>query len=158
MERLTEEQFQCLLQNMDSQNFPTQAPFDSFFDPPLLPVSEGDFLSFPPLPPIDEGEEALLSYGMPPLDAHESVHSIASSVPEKGNSLELANLKQLQLERQIAQMKLETFEKIKKYHVECLNPWVESVTAALQKLGCMQEEAPASATDGEFEINFTDRS
>ncbi|KAJ5925849.1 hypothetical protein N7454_007359 [Penicillium verhagenii] len=88
-----------------------------------------------------------------------SVHSIATSVPERerDEAMALARWTQFRLDQQIAKqeaMEQETFEKVRKYHVECLNPWVESVTAALHKLGCMHEETPASATDGEFDINI----
>lgn len=50
-----------------------------------------------------------------------------------------------------------TLEKIQKYHLERLNPWVEDVGHALQNLGCVLEEPPASATDGEFDISLIDR-
>jgi hypothetical protein len=49
-----------------------------------------------------------------------------------------------------------TFEQIRKYQVESLNPWVLEVHNALQALGYLKDEPPASATDGEFDINIID--
>ncbi|KAJ5800694.1 uncharacterized protein N7518_002762 [Penicillium psychrosexuale] len=50
-----------------------------------------------------------------------------------------------------------TVEKIRKYQLEILNPWVEDVHNALRGLGCLGDEPPASVTDGEFDINIIDR-
>ncbi|KAF3391743.1 hypothetical protein F1880_007449 [Penicillium rolfsii] len=36
--------------------------------------------------------------------------------------------------------------------------WIKHVTETLKNLGCMLEEPPASATDGEFDIKVFDRS
>lgn len=77
IENLTEEQFQRLLdvdQSLDLE------PFDSYFDPTLFPVSDGDFLCFPPLPSIEE--EVPLTSDIPPLEEDGSVDSIRTSVPE----------------------------------------------------------------------------
>ncbi|KAJ5986565.1 hypothetical protein N7451_010930 [Penicillium sp. IBT 35674x] len=163
MDNITDEQFQHLLSSFDMCP-PEFESFGPFMDPNLFPE---EFAQITDLPPLD-------------YDSH-SVQSIATSVPEmeRDEALALARWTQTQLDQQIAkqrEMQLEyvccpirsshtlislsldamraTFDKVRKYHVETLNPWVESVTAALHKLGCMQEETPASATDGEFDINI----
>lgn len=81
MENITHEQFQHLLNVDESLDL---EPFQSFFDPALLPVSDGDFLCFPPLPPIEEEESPLVS-DIPLLEYDDSVHSIATSVPDIGD-------------------------------------------------------------------------
>ncbi|KAF7516812.1 hypothetical protein PCG10_001773 [Penicillium crustosum] len=60
-------------------------------------------------------------------------------------------LKKLRLEVEALRTTLET---IRKYHLESLNPWIDQVTETLKKLGGMLDETPASATDGEFDINI----
>ncbi|KAJ6008535.1 hypothetical protein N7540_012511 [Penicillium herquei] len=165
MDQMSEQQFQQMLSNFDScAEMIEIEPFHSFFDPNILSVP-GDLFSFPPLPPdtlppIAEEEPGLAD--LPPLEDDGTPRSIQTSVvgQERDHALALAEFKlECQIQKQ-EEMQLElnairaTLEKIRKYHIECLNPWVESVTVALQNLGCMQEETPASATDGEFDINI----
>lgn len=75
---ITDEQFQRLL-DMD-QGIDLELS-NTYFDPALFPVSDGDFLCFPPLPPIEE--EVPPRSDIPSLEYDGSVHSIGTSVPEK---------------------------------------------------------------------------
>jgi hypothetical protein len=102
MENITQEQFEHLLNVDESLDL---EPFQSFFDPALLPVCDGDFLCFPPLPPIEEEESPLIS-DIPSLEYDDSVHSIATSVPEAENIVWFQKLLDQHREKQEA-LKLE---------------------------------------------------
>ncbi|KAJ5195754.1 hypothetical protein N7449_006233 [Penicillium cf. viridicatum] len=181
MESFTDEQFERLLEGLSQssdiepfetflgnlEEMPDIAPFNSFCDPTLIPMinNEGpeSLLSFPPLPPIEE-EEASPPPGM--SSGSSSAHSIATSALEINEALETAHWAKYLVESQRSQqeaMKLEldalrsTVEQIRKYQLEILNPWVEDVHNTLRGLGCLGDEPPASATDGEFDINIIDR-
>lgn len=97
MENITEEQFQHLLNVDESLDL---EPFQNFFDPALLPVCDGDFLCFPPLPSIEE-EPPLIS-DIPFLENDDSVHSIATSVPEVEDILMFQKLLDQHREKQEA--------------------------------------------------------
>ncbi|OKP09512.1 hypothetical protein PENSUB_5134 [Penicillium subrubescens] len=159
MENITDEQFQRLLNDIEQSSGP--GLFDTFFDPTLLPGNgeDGSFLCFPPLPPIEEEEVPPIS-DVPPLEEDGYASSIASSAPENDQALTMLWVERLLEQQRVQQEKLnlETLETIRKYHIESLNPWIEHVTETLKNLGCMLEEPPASATDGEFDIKVFDRS
>ncbi|CAG8004871.1 unnamed protein product [Penicillium nalgiovense] len=162
MDTLTDEQFQRLLDGIDQSSGP--GPFDSLFDPTLLPLEacdDGIFSCFPPLPPIEEEVPSLSD--IPALEDDKTVSSIATSVPDDDEALSMMPSIQHLLDQQkdqLEKLRLEvealrtTLETIRKYHLESLNPWIDQVTETLKKLGGMLDETPASATDGEFDINI----
>ncbi|CAI7656436.1 unnamed protein product [Penicillium crustosum] len=156
MDTLTDEQFQRLLDGIDQSS--GSGPFDSLYDPALLPLSacdDGIFSCFPPLPPIEEEVPSLSD--IPALEDDKTVSSIATSVPDDDEALSMMpSVKHIvdQQKDQLAKLSLETLETIRKYHLESLNPWIDQVTETLKKLGGMLDETPASATDGEFDINI----
>ncbi|KAJ6076665.1 hypothetical protein N7499_008646 [Penicillium canescens] len=166
MGSFSDEQFERLLagldQNTDSEPFenflgnledmPDIAAFNSFCDPTLP-----SFL--PPLPPIEEEVSSPNTPPVQPSDESPSAHSIPTSAPEINEALETAHWAKFLVESQRSQleaMKVDTFEQIRKYQVESLNPWVLEVHNALQALGYLKDEPPASATDGEFDISIID--
>ncbi|KAJ6051512.1 uncharacterized protein N7446_006145 [Penicillium canescens] len=182
MGSFSDEQFERLLagldQNTDSEPFenflgnledmPDIAAFSSFCDPTLVPMMcdlPESLLSFPPLPPIEEEVSSPNTPPVQPSDESPSAHSIPTSAPEINEALETAHWAKFLVESQRSQleaMKVEldklkaTFEQIRKYQVESLNPWVLEVHNALQALGYLKDEPPASATDGEFDISIID--
>lgn len=109
MDTLTDEQFQRLLDGIDQSSGP--GPFDSLFDPTLLPLSscdDGIFSCFPPLPPIEEEVPSLSD--IPALEDDKTVSSIATSVPEDDEALSMMpSVKHLldQQKDQLEKLKLE---------------------------------------------------
>lgn len=104
MNALTDEQFQRLLDGIDQSSGP--GPFDSLFDPTLLPLGacdDGIFSCFPPLPPIEEEVPSLSD--IPALEDDKTVSSIATSVPEDNRALSIMPSVQHLLDQQEDQLK-----------------------------------------------------
>lgn len=109
MDTLTDEQFQRLLDGIDQSSGP--GPFDSLFDPTLLPsgaYEDGIFSCFPPLPPIEEEVPSLSD--IPALEDGQTVSSIETSVLDDDEALSLMpSVKHLlgQQKDQLEKLKLE---------------------------------------------------
>ncbi|KAJ5602071.1 hypothetical protein N7510_011605 [Penicillium lagena] len=107
MEDLTDEQFERLLQDLDTS--PDLELLDSFYDPTLLPLSDGDIcglLSFPPLPAIEEEPSYVSVPALNPQNLEEDVpdDSTISSDTKTNEALETATAAKLLVEGQKVQL------------------------------------------------------